>query len=47
MSEKHLNRYVQEFAGRFYIRELDTTNQMAFVAKSMKGKRLKYEELVN
>ena len=46
MSEKHLNRYVQEFAGRFNIRELDTINQMSSVAKNMEGKRLKYKELV-
>ncbi|MCY3803184.1 MAG: IS1595 family transposase [Gammaproteobacteria bacterium] len=47
ISKKHLNRYVQEFAGRFNIRELDTIRQMAFVAKRMEGKRLKYEELVS
>lgn len=47
ISEKHLNRYVQEFAGRFNIRELDTHRQMSFVVKGMDGKRLKYEELVN
>ena len=46
MSEKHLNRYVQEFAGRFNICEMDTINQMASVAKSMEGKRLKYRELI-
>ena len=29
-SEKHLNRYVPGFAGRFNIREPDTVNRMAF-----------------
>ena len=36
MSEKHLNRYIQEFAGRYNIRKLDTLDQMSFIAKSMK-----------
>lgn len=45
-SEKHLNRYVVEFSGRHNIRELDTVDQMAAVARSMVGKRLKYRELI-
>lgn len=45
-SEKHLNRYVQEFAGRFNIRELDTVNQMTSIVKSMDGKRLRYKDLI-
>ena len=45
-SEKHLNRYVQEFAGRFNIRELDTSAQMTYIVKRMDGKRLKYKDLI-
>ena len=32
LSPKHLNRYVQEFAGRQNMREKDTIDQMADVA---------------
>ena len=46
MSEKHLQRYVNEFAGRHNIRSLDTIDQMASVAKGMDGKRLRYQDLV-
>ena len=46
MSKKHLGRYVQEFAGRYNIREQDTINQMQHVAAGMVGKRLMYSELV-
>ena len=47
MSVKHLGRYVQEFAGRHNIRELDTVDQMEVIAAAMVGKRLKYKELVS
>ena len=46
MSEKHLQRYVNEFSGRHNIRSLDTIDQMASVAKGMDGKRLRYRDLV-
>ena len=46
LSPKHLDRYVQEFAGRHNMRELDTLDQMATIAKNMVGKRLLYRELV-
>ena len=46
MSEKHLNRYVTEFAGRHNDRPLDTLDQIASVAKGMGGKRLRYQGLV-
>lgn len=46
MSEKHLNRYVQEFSGRYNQRELDTIKQMECIARGLAGKRLKYRELV-
>lgn len=46
MSEKHLNRYVSEFAGRFNQRPLDTMVQMECMAKGMMGKQLRYQDLV-
>ena len=47
MSEKHLNRYVTEFAGRHNHRPLDTIDQMKAIADGMSGKRLRYQDLVN
>ena len=46
MSEKHLDRYVGEFAGRHNIRPLDTIDMMARLAGGMVGKRLRYRDLV-
>ena len=46
LSPKHLDRYVQEFAGRHNIREQDTIEQVAIISDGMVGKRLMYKELV-
>ena len=46
MSKKHLNRYVQEFAGRFNDRPKDTSLQLALMADGMEDKRLKYSDLI-
>ena len=46
MSPKHLHRYVNEFAGRHGVRELDTIKQMRNIAKNLDGKRLRYDDLV-
>ncbi len=46
MSVKHLQRYVDEFSGRHGIREANTIDQMAHVARNLSGKRLGYKELV-
>ena len=46
MSEKHLGRYVSEFAGRHNIRDADTIDQMQSIVTGMVGKRLKYRRLV-
>ena len=45
LSDKHLDRYVQEFTGRNNIRDLDTKEQMAVLAKRFEGKRLRYKDL--
>ena len=46
MSEKHLARYVNEFAGRHNMRSQDTIAQMSSIVQGMLGKQLTYEELV-
>ena len=46
MSPKHLQRYVNEFAGRHNIRGLDTATQMALIARKMMGKKLFYADLI-
>ena len=46
MSDKHLSRYIGEFAGRHNARASDTLEQMALMAHGMLGKRLTYQELV-
>ena len=45
-SEKHLDRYVREFAGRHNIRPRDTLDMMRSVAIGMVGKRLRYRDLI-
>ncbi len=45
MSAKHLDRYVQEFAGKHNIRNADTLAQMTTVAAGLVGKRLMYSAL--
>ena len=46
LSPKHLDRYVQEFASRHNLRDEDTIDIMGAVATGMRGKRLKYEQLI-
>ena len=46
MSPKHLDRYVDEFAGRHNDRPLDTEAQMRHTARAMFGKHLPYAELI-
>lgn len=45
MSEKHLQRYADEFAGRHNKRPLATMKQIGKTVDGMVGKRLKYKEL--
>ena len=46
MSEKHLNRYVGEFSGRYNNREMDAITQMEGIAKGIAQKRLRYRDLI-
>ena len=46
ISPKHLDRYVQEFAARHNLRDLDTIDIMSAVAEGGVGKRLRYRELI-
>ena len=46
LSEKHFQRYVDEFAGRHNVRDADTIRQMESVVIGLVGKRLTYRELV-
>ena len=46
LSEKHLQRYADEFAGRHNARQKPTIDQIKDIAGGMKGKRLTYKELV-
>ena len=46
LSPKHLARYVSEFAGRHNIRNMDTIEQMSYLAERMAGKRLTYDALI-
>lgn len=46
MSPKHLQRYVNEFAGRHNSRPLDTRRQMSAVVRNAAGKQLRYQDLI-
>ena len=46
ISPKHLDRYVQEFAGKHNIREDGTLMQMQAVVAGLVGKRLMYHQLI-
>ncbi len=46
LSAKHLQRYTDEFAGRNNIRDMDTLDQMAAMARRFDGRRLTYEDLI-
>lgn len=47
MSPKHLQRYVDEFAGRHNVRNEDTLVQMHGVVARFVGKRLMYADLIS
>ena len=46
MSVRHLQRYVNEFAGRFSARDWDTLEQMEMIVLGLVGKRLRWVDLV-
>ena len=46
LSSKHMNRYVQEFAGKHNIRDEDTMAQMVSMAAGLIGRRLMYSQLI-
>ena len=46
LSPKHLDRYVQEFAGKHNLREHDTIDQLTALSGGMNGKRLRYRTLI-
>ena len=47
ISEDHLHRYINEFAGRHNVRSMDTIEMMGQVAENMIGQRLTYQNLIN
>ncbi len=46
LSPKHLNRYVQEFAGKHNIRDLGTMAQMRNTVSALVGRTLLYRDLI-
>lgn len=46
LSARHLQRYVDMFAGRQNVREVDTLAQMQHVVAGMVGRRLMYRDLI-
>ena len=46
ISEDHLHRYINEFAGRHNTRNMDTIEMMGEVAENMIGQRLMYKDLI-
>ena len=46
ISPKHLDRYVQQFAGKHNVRNADTLAQMAAVVAGLIGRRLLYSDLI-
>jgi len=46
MSEKHIQRYINEFATRHNRRDLGTLSHINLCVRGMFGKRLSYEELI-
>ncbi|MCY4542819.1 MAG: transposase, partial [Rhodobacteraceae bacterium] len=46
LSPKHLQRYVNEFAGRHNIWNRDTIDQMTAIVAGQGGERLMYQEMI-
>ena len=45
-SAKHTDRYMAEFSGRHNVRGRDTIDQMGHMVEGMKGRRLRYRDLI-
>ena len=45
--EKHADRYVTEFAGRYNVRNGDTIDMMAHMVQNRAGGRLRYSQLTS
>ena len=45
-SEKHMDRYVSEFAGRHNDREADTIDMMGAMVAGLEGKHVPYRDLI-
>ena len=46
VSRKHIDRYCDEFAFRYNTRKIGETCRFDLALKSVNGKRIKYEELI-
>ncbi len=46
LSPRHLQRYVNEFSGRHNVRSMDTIDQMGHAVADMRGRRLRYVDLM-
>ena len=46
ISQKHLQRYINEFCARHNMRDSDTEDQMQSIVADMIGKRLMYKDLI-
>ena len=46
ISFRHLHRFINKFAGRLNIRDMDTIDMMSGIVQGMVGKRLMYKSLV-
>ena len=47
VSATHLHRYVNEFAGRHNIRDMDTIEMMGVMAEGMAEQGLTYQDLIS
>ena len=45
-SEKHMDRYIAEFAGCYNVWDADTIGQMASVVTGLVGKQIMYKDLI-
>ena len=46
MSEKHLGRYMGQYAGKVAMRDMSTQDQVVCVAQQMVGRRVRFRDLI-